>query len=190
MEKVVFLDIDGVLQPMSSQKRFKYVGSNFDLGYMPELYKQLYEKYGVDYAQYNRYDVAAVYYDWDKNAVVELKRILDVTGAKAVITSSWRETKTLSCLVDLFKLYDLGEYIVDITPIESKDPAVRARMENLNIHDVRAAEILEYVDRHPEIKKWVVIDDMWANAALGKHVVLIHDNISKEEADRCIEVLS
>jgi hypothetical protein len=192
MEKVVFLDIDGVLQPGWSQKRFEHTGDRYsELGDMPELYKELYEKYGVDYAQYDRYDVAAVYYDWDKEAVTELKRILDVTGAKIVISSSWRESKTLSCLADFFRLYDMAEYVVDGTPIAGKDPAVRERMKNQHIYNERSAEILEYVDRHPEIKKWITIDDMRMDDDLGEHAVLPRSSsLEKEEADKCIEVLS
>jgi hypothetical protein len=52
--------------------------------------------------------VAAVYYDCDKTAVAELKRILEKTGEKIVISSDWRE-ETVDNMVDFCRMYDLDE---------------------------------------------------------------------------------
>jgi hydroxymethylpyrimidine pyrophosphatase-like HAD family hydrolase len=40
---------------------------------------------------------------FDKNCVQNLIEILDATGAKVVISSSWREGRTLSQLQSIFK---------------------------------------------------------------------------------------
>ncbi|MDR1897392.1 MAG: AAA family ATPase, partial [Prevotellaceae bacterium] len=151
-EKVIFLDIDGVLQPGYSQKRFKHINE------IEELCAQLYEKYHVNYDLYNKYDVLAVYYDWDKESVSELKRILDTTGAKIVISSDWRD-KTIDRMVDLCKIHDLDGYIIDAT---TKEP-----VEDVRYLRYRAKEIQLYVDTHPSIKNYVAIDDIPLKSDLG-----------------------
>lgn len=55
-ETVIFLDIDGVLQPLMSQTRFKHN--------LEELCVQLAHTYQNDeYLNMDRYDLGAVYYD-------------------------------------------------------------------------------------------------------------------------------
>lgn len=67
--KVIFLDIDGVLQPYNSEKRFKIDRK--------ELRKKLSEEFDTDYTIYNEYDVAACYADWDKDAVEKMKKTIE-----------------------------------------------------------------------------------------------------------------
>ena len=77
--KIIFLDIDGVLQPYNNNERF-----NHDL---KETVKKVAEKYNDEiYFTMDPYDVAAVYYDWDEKAVRLLRDCLDKTGAKIVIS--------------------------------------------------------------------------------------------------------
>ena len=83
VEKGVFLDIDGLLQTFT-QYRFDHIGN----GDMENAYEGLRYKKEVDYRKYDIYDVAAVYYDWDSSAVNELKRVMEITGAKFVLSSS------------------------------------------------------------------------------------------------------
>ena len=66
LRTVIFLDIDGVLQPHGRQERF-----NHDL---EALRVQLAARYqNDDYLTMDRYDLGAVYYDWDKAAVERLR---------------------------------------------------------------------------------------------------------------------
>jgi len=67
--KVIFLDIDGVLQPYRSQTRFKMD--------MMGLRDELTKKYKVDYTKYCDCDVAAAYSDWDINAVNRIRTIVE-----------------------------------------------------------------------------------------------------------------
>lgn len=68
-EKVIFLDIDGVLQSYDSKSRF----SMDKEGLRDELTK----KYNVDYTVYDEYDVSAAYSDWDINAVNRIRTIVE-----------------------------------------------------------------------------------------------------------------
>ncbi|MDR2168636.1 MAG: hypothetical protein LBP59_00660 [Planctomycetaceae bacterium] len=203
-EKVIFLDIDGVLQPPSSQKRFDHITAMREdapeefkqFRPLTDVYRELDERLGVDYRRtgegYSPYDVAAVYFDWDKTAIAELRRILDETGAMIVISSDWRieQPNALKRLIHFFNIYDLGEYIIDCTTVERTSKLAKTK-EYENILNSRAIEILEYLKEHPEIKKWVAIDDMNLVKDLSaKHAVTTVSRLKKEDADKCIKILN
>jgi hypothetical protein len=185
MEKILFLDIDGVLQPGSSQKRFEHINE------MDKLYKELLDKFGVDYSPYFKYDVAAVYYDWDKESLQELRRILDTTGAKIVISSDWRQSKPLSCLQNFFRIYGMADFVVDYTPDLSYEAykKLRETEEYKNIIMSRCVEILEYLKAHPEVKRWAAIDDLPLDEDLKNAVRTSSYKLLKADADKCIQIL-
>lgn len=80
--KIVFLDIDGVLQPYDSDNRFYEINAK-----TKKLVMELSEKYNIDYSQYSIYDILATYYDWNDDAISRLKHILSITSSKIIITS-------------------------------------------------------------------------------------------------------
>ena len=112
--KVVFLDIDGVLQPYNSGKRFEVD--------RVEVQKKLTKELGVDYMKYYEYDVAAVALDWDTDAVERIRNILVKTDSKIVVSSDWRDKpkdyhydpfhrEYLPYKVrDFLEIWDLGKY--------------------------------------------------------------------------------
>ena len=107
--RIIFLDIDGVLQPYSSQIRFEH-----DL---PKTIEMLCQKYNDEiYKTIDKYDVAAAYYDWDLGAVKLLKECLDETKSIIVVSSSWRNFLNLKQLKAIFRFYDLDEYVKDSLP--------------------------------------------------------------------------
>ena len=187
-EKVVFLDIDGVLQPFT-QYRFKHINN----GDMEKVYEELHEKTGVDYRQYDIYDVAAVYYDWDLGAVSELKRVLDTTGAKIVLSSSWRDESN-DRMRDFFRIHGLDQYFLDRTIIlEFKIHDLSPYLAELNLGDdmkyqTRSVEILLYLREHPEVTQYVAVDDLNLKG-LGEHFVETRYKLTPELADKCIETL-
>ena len=77
---VIFLDIDGVLQPTRNERRFRH--------HMEETAQFLREKYDDEiYLSLDRYDVAAVYYDWDLAAVGILKKLIEETCSEVIVHS-------------------------------------------------------------------------------------------------------
>lgn len=116
--KVIFLDIDGVLN--SAQFRIKIKDKRLT---MPEIEREI-----------------------DRKPLLILKRIIDETGARVVVTSSMRKEPT-------FK--DFKEYVSH---------------EGIRIHDVtldfgdagmhRGEEIREWIQKHEEeLEEYVILDD-------------------------------
>lgn len=118
--KVIFLDIDGVLNNVGSKSRC--------CGYI-----------GID-----------------NNKVKLLRHIIESTGAQIILSSSWREKwypvdksacDKMAKYMDK-KLAKEGLYILDKTD---------------NFHGMRGREIHDFLDKHPEIDKWIVLDDVVFN---------------------------
>ena len=134
--RTIFLDIDGVLQP-GTQKRHDH---NNKL-----LKEYLYKKYNdFRYLDVKEADIGAVYYDWRPTSVGILKEILDTTLSDIVISSDWRDTN-FDYLKAFLKLYDLDDYLIDVT--------------DSNIYIPKKTAIKNYLNNHKEIKKYIVFDD-------------------------------
>ena len=181
--KVVFLDIDGVLQSSGSRERF-----NVDRKVLVEtLSKEL----KVDYSQYDEYDVAAVYHDWDKKAIATLKHILDETGAKIVVSSDWRNIRKPNKMRDLLRIHGLDLYYLGDTLDLSYSSEI-FRMTNYSREAIRTKEIEEYLLRNKElIEDYVAIDDM--DLVRGGYVgnfIHTHSLITKEQGEECIAMLN
>ena len=137
---VIFLDIDGVLQPPSKQTRFEHDPD--------ELRRSLADKYDdATYLSMDKYDLGAVYHDWDHDAVELLRTLCADFRASIVISSDWRRSNSLRWLRALFRLHDLHHYVTDATKQLDGPP------------HYRASEVKEYLDSHPEIERFVIIDD-------------------------------
>ena len=102
--KIIFLDIDGVLNcdKTANPRKFPYVV--------------------------------------DKRLLARLKKLLDRTGAKVVLTSTWRLDP-----IGLFAAKHWGVPFIDISPDMPKSS--------------RCSEVLTWLSRHPKITRYVIIDD-------------------------------
>ena len=137
--KVLFLDIDGVLQPTTNQYRFDHD--------MDALKEQLAKEYNEPaYLELDKYDVAAVYYDWDKNAVEELRILLEETGAEIVLSSDWRGSKNLEQMRLLFRIHDLDGYLTELLP-------------RIKEFSDKPDDIPAYLEEHTDLYYYCVIDD-------------------------------
>jgi hypothetical protein len=183
IKKALFLDIDGVIQPFT-EYRFEHVHNDDE---MEQLFKELENKFKVDYREFDKYDVAAAYYDWDKAAVKELKRVLDATGAKIVVSSSWRGGTTGDYFPFLLRMHGLQKYLYGYNPIFLE--GFPRNEEYKNLTHARSIEILEYLKMHPHIKKWVAVDDVNLSKDFPKNAVVTYPKITAGDADKCIRML-
>ena len=116
--KVIFLDIDGVL---NHEQHYKWLHES---GEATPLQSQ---------------------YPWSELSPVScklLKEVIDKTDAKLVVSSSWR-LDGLAKLNKLFRFFGLPNAI-DVTPC---------------LNTARGIEIAAWLDSHPEVDKYVILDD-------------------------------
>ena len=109
--KVIFLDIDGVLNSDEYVDRVK------------------------------KTDIQGIERDIDIEKVKLLKRAIDETGAKVVLSSTWRYTKNASYLKGLLANYGIR---VDSTPY---------------IQDKRGLEIKKWLSENQGVEDFLIIDD-------------------------------
>ena len=102
--KVIFLDIDGVLNCSTTRnpRKFPYVV--------------------------------------DRRLLARLQKLLDRTGAKVVLTSSWRLDP-----IGLFATRHWGVPFIGASPDKPRSP--------------RCKEILDWLSEHPRVTRYAVIDD-------------------------------
>ena len=126
--KIIFLDIDGVLNYMSHFKSVKGKGEDKT-------------------------------YFFCKECVSRLNKITDKTGAKIVLSSTWRKGKTLEQLKDLFELVGITGELIGKTPT--------LYFENWSQSVPRGCEILHWIQENKGIlgtnllnwKDYVILDD-------------------------------
>jgi hypothetical protein len=133
---VIFLDIDGVMQPYATMQQ----GNQQDA---IALRKQLAMFINPAIASLPAHTVRAVYEDWSKVSIENLKNLLVKNTAKIVISSSWRECETIETIRTIFSIHGLDTYIHDVTPIFTH----------------RVTEVAAYIAQHPEIECFVIFDD-------------------------------
>lgn len=109
--KVIFLDVDGVL--------------NSD-----EYFNSIKDK-----------KINTIENQIDINKVKLLKQAVNTTGAKLVLSSSWRHTKNANNLKALLLNYGM---IVDSTPF---------------LNNERGKEIKKWLEEHKNVEDYVILDD-------------------------------
>ena len=124
--KVIFLDIDGVL--------------NSNDWYV----------YRRDAVEMDSVEAQYPFYEFDPRAVERLNRIIKETGAKIVVSSSWRSGETVESLQFLFDRVGIVGEVVGLTPhLWCKKP-----YEEFDGYRVpRGCEIDWWLDNHGEFQR-------------------------------------
>ena len=158
MFKVIFLDVDGVLN------------------------------------DWHTTDSCAGYIGVDDDKIELLKQIIDATGAKIVLSSSWRVSMTrtnerrteLRGYLDK-KLADHGLEVYSETPLYNPDDTYE--------REHRGWEIKQWRDQHKNIDWWIVLDDEifrdFYDYGVTEHLVLTNEweGLTQRGVDRAIWML-
>ena len=186
--KVIFLDIDGVLN---------------NEPHAIALHK-LVEEGKMSEKEY--YDIWDLPYD---DTALPLKHIVEETGAKIVLSSSWRvlptEVKKLSKKLKEYNLELMDKTSYGVTKEELKEAGFDYRKAwDLNLfeevdtakgtHD-RGAEIAVWLHRHPEVESFVILDDDIEDIKpyySKEHIQtdFYGNGLTMELADKAIEILN
>jgi hypothetical protein len=118
--KVIFLDIDGVLVTRNS----------------------------IKYQHLNYPDESSILFS--KKAINNLNKLIRLTDAKIVISSTWRLFHTFEKLQTIFKKQNIKGEIISTTSVE------KATLEE----DIpRGKKIADWLEQHSDIEQYVIIDD-------------------------------
>ena len=131
--KVIFLDIDGVINSGDNMRALHRLKVNHGIGDSFDLYGQLFDDRCVNY----------------------LDLIVRETGAKIVISSTWRR----GGLLKMQRMWDargLPGEVIDITPQSACSEMVERYYQP---GADRGYEIQQWLDEHPEVEAYVILDD-------------------------------
>lgn len=167
MSKVLFLDIDGVLNTERQHDRCVEAG----LAYV--------DNFG---------------YAFDPVSVANLKRIVDETGADIVISSSWKFWG-LSTMQKLWASRELPGKIIDVTPNNVSDEMLLSvDLDLMDLPAGKGSEIKEWLSTSgQQVTHYAILDDLPDMLPEQQsHFVQIDPRIgiTKDDADRIITILT
>ena len=129
--KIIFLDLDGVLNTARWHEQAKGNDLKDDYGYT-----------------------------FDPAAVANLADIIERTGAYIVISSSWK-FMGLSKMQKMWKDRRLPGKVVGLTPNSVSDEfLLNADLDNMDFMAIRGQEIKEWLMLHSDVTHYVILDDM------------------------------
>ena len=165
MKKVIFLDIDGVLNT-------KWWYTQMDRN-SPR------DQYG---------------YAFDSKAVANLKRIVEETGAGIVISSSWKSLG-FSELEEMWTDRGLPGKLIGVTPNSVSDELLlEADIDSIELFHIRGEEIKEWLTKHGKnVSNYAIIDDMdYMLPEQQSHFVQTNPEvgITKEDAEKAIKIIN
>ena len=144
--KIIFLDIDGVLNTHHSMTRGR---------------------------------TSECLHHFQKSCVRELNRLIRLSGAKIVVSSTWRKGKRWPQVIQHIKTEGVIGQVIDRTGVS--DDRIRG-------HEI--AEWLE-MPNHPEVESFVILDDDSNMDLLMDRLVLTSMNggLRRHHVDSALEIL-
>jgi hypothetical protein len=136
-------------------------------------------------------------YPWVQEDCQALRKILDETNAKLVLSSDWRMHFSIREMRRVFSYYGINEWdLIDITT--HQDLWMKMSRPGLEWH--RAAEIRKWV-KDNKISNWIAIDDLnlakefkWMRIPQWRHVQVDGDHgyggRLRDKVDECIQKLN
>ncbi|MDO5527100.1 MAG: HAD domain-containing protein [Prevotella sp.] len=169
MNKIIFLDFDGVLNTEYYQNLLRYKGKAWQ------------DEHGAFF---------------DPEAVAQLKRIIDVTRADIVIESSWKFLG-LEAMQEMWQVRSMPGRVIDITPSSISDSwLLTANLDDIAsaMEHCKGTEIASWLaDNAAKDTRYVIIDDEYVILDSQQPNFIMtnpYDGITEDVADRAISVLN
>lgn len=143
---VIFLDIDGVLN------------SEAHLRSLDEQHRQLGHASPTRPKHETTCECYRLECQIDRAAVARLNRLVAETGAKIVVSSSWRKLLDPPELHRVLTSHGLVAEIIGETPDGHKDPEMLTTFGHIE-RLYRGHEIDLWLRQHPEVERFVILDD-------------------------------
>ncbi len=123
----------------------------------------------------------------DPDCVKALNRITDATGARIVVSSSWRLSISDKEVAYLLKSWGVTGEFIGTTPIIYQT----TKLGDLMVHTSRSDEIGSWLKKH-RYDQFVIIDDDGGDIAYKHNLVQTKFEIglTEELADEAIEILN
>lgn len=145
--RVLFLDFDGVL---NSSWDLQVDGRSFSTEELAVAESLLPFIEGPGYAHKIALDLRTL----DRSAVERLNRIVELTGVKVVVSSSWRKTYTVEGLRRILAHVGFRGEVIDRTPV-----LPRVLEGKYSVEAPRGAEIAMWLSSQFQSVEYVILDD-------------------------------
>lgn len=148
--KVIFLDNDGVI----------CLSNNW--GGRTKKWKK-YKKLNPESSPNPNVAPVEIRFDnFDKKSIQVLNQILETTDSEIVVSSDWKLHATLDELGDYYESQGIIKRPIAITPnLHEFDPTTNDLfMWKRWLEKKRILEIQEYLEKNPNVEKWVAVDDL------------------------------
>ena len=183
-KNIIFLDIDGVIQPYRHEYRFGH-SIDHSLAMLSEMCDPILVKEG------DPWDIVAAYYDWDEIAMGRLAKLCRHCGAYIVLHSSWIEFNSLERLRLFFSFYGLADYVLDVCPEVTQNEKDESREKAGYYIDEKAIKIRKWLKLHAnEVRDYIVIDDHDMSWSFGEHFLITSDRLKESDYLACADILS
>jgi len=96
--------------------------------------------------------IGNTYDEWNPVATAYFRKAIVETGAKVVMSSTWRT-------VDPELMYKRLEES-NMTMFLHDDPVTKDMVKKMSMRAHRGTEVQEWLDRHPEVTEYVIVDDV------------------------------
>ena len=143
--KIIFLDHDGVI----------CLSQQFGGRYKKQI--KLRTKLSQDLMSF---PVEARFDNFDRKAIKVLNAILEETGAEIVVSSDWKNWATVEEMGEYYKDQGIIKTPIDFTPGEYNLQEKQEWHPDWDLEASRSLEIQEWLKEHPEVSRWVAIDDL------------------------------
>lgn len=107
----------------------------------------------------NEEGLDSIFDQFNKEAIEVLNEIIKKTDCEIVITSDWKNYAKLDQMKELYKIRGVLKSPIDYTP----DPEYKEDFKwsrQYQYEQLRCLEVKTWLKRHPEVIKWVAVDDM------------------------------